>query len=485
MTTSGPRRQLLRLAVAFLLVRAATLLAYRDTLYYYGMVSNQFAIAEAAYKGHWFAWDKELAGNVMQAAKQQDRFIPLEEWKHFPGSGRYTVFPAQDLPGFGYIVVVTSRWWSDHLTTRYAMAIQLLSELAGLLFFVSCVRALVGARTAWLAGLVYVFGYPFMWPIASQPMRDVFAVPVYAALLAAVVWFAKTRGAIAAYLGSGLLIAAAAALLWVRPYGYYFGVLLLPFAVLVPRRPWRDRLALAVMLVLLPWLAFGLPLRQFNLRHYGVVETEGMGRGQWVRMGIAKDNPYGFVLSDEAMVPWIKRYYGRDVDYGSPEMNRLLGDYAEKILREDPAFYVKTVLLVWLQLAKTPLDVVPPFPLVEYASSGLRPTEYLSTYPGQSIYKALNRILLTVYFYGGILLAIRMLKRRREERWGLAMLLTPLVYTTAVQAATLSEPRYMAVGAWVLVLPIAAWLQELADERRRSRSVVNGLAPNAASAPPS
>jgi hypothetical protein len=51
------------------------------------------------------------------------------------------------------------------------------------------------------------------------------------------------------------------------------------------------------------------------------------------------------------------------------------------------------------------------------------------------------------------------------------MLMSPLVYTTAVQAATLSEPRYMAVGAWVLVLPIAAWLQELSDERRRSQGV--------------
>jgi hypothetical protein len=481
MTTSGPRRLLLRLAVAFLLVRAATVLAYHDTVYYYGMVSNQFAIAEAAYKGHWFAWDKELAGNVMREAKRQDRFIPLEEWSRFPGSGRYTVFPAQDLPGFGYIVALTSRWFSDQLTTRFAMAIQLLSELAGLLLFVGCVRALLGARTAWLTGLVYVFGYPFMWPIASHPMRDVFAVPVYAAMLAAVVWFTKARGAIAAYLGSALLITAAVVLLWVRPYGYYFGILLLPFAALVPKRPWRGRLALAVMLAVVPWLGFGLPLRQFNLRHYGAVDTDGMGRGQWVRMGIAKDNPYGFVLSDEAMVPWIKRYYGRDVDYGSPEMNRLLGDYAEKILREDPAFYVKTVLLVWLQLAKTPLDVVPPFPLVEYASSGLSPTEYLSAYPGQFVYKALNRLLLTAYFYGGIFLAIRMLMRRREERWGLAMLLSPLAYTTAVQAATLSEPRYMAVGAWVLVLPIAAWLQELSDERRRSRGVA---AASGAAAPP-
>jgi hypothetical protein len=471
MTPSGPRRPLLWLAVAFLLVRAATVLAYRDTPYYYGMVSNQFAIADAAYKGHWFAWDEELAGNVMREAKRLDRFIPLEEWSRFSGSGRYKVFPAQDLPGFGYIVVVTSRWWSDHLTTRFAMAIQLLSELAGLLLFVGCVRALLGARTAWLTGLLYVFGYPFMWPIASHPMRDVFAVPVYAALLAAVVWFAKARGPTAAYLGSGLLISAAAALLWVRPYGYYFGVLLLPFAALVPKRPRRDRLVLAAMLVLVPWVAFGLPLRRFNLRHYGVAETEGMGRGQWVRMGIAKDNPYGFVLSDEAMVPWIKRYYGRDVDYGSPEMNRLLGDYAEKILREDPAFYLKTVLLVWRELAKTPLDVVPPFRLVEYASSGLSPTEYLSAYPGQFVYKALNRLLLTVYFYGGILLAIRMLMRRRDERWGLAMLLSPLAYTTAVQAATISEPRYMAVGAWVLVLPIAAWLEELFEGRRRSRGV--------------
>jgi hypothetical protein len=71
-----------------------------------------------------------------------------------------------------------------------------------------------------------------------------------------------------------------------------------------------------------------------------------------------------------------------------------------------------------------------------------------------------------------------MLRRRRDERWALAMLLSPLVYTTAVQAATLSEPRYMAVGAWVLVLPIAAWLEELFNHRR------SGVMLSGAGAPP-
>ena len=50
-------RRLLVVAIALVGVRALTIEAYRGTLYYYGLVAHQFAIADAAYAGHWFAWD--------------------------------------------------------------------------------------------------------------------------------------------------------------------------------------------------------------------------------------------------------------------------------------------------------------------------------------------------------------------------------------------------------------------------------------------
>ena len=121
-------RTLAALAVLFLLLRVVTVAAYRDTLYCYGLVSHQFSIAEAAYKGHGFTYDAVLTENASKEANRSGRHIPLEEWARLGGSGEYTAYPAADLPGLGYLIAATSRWFGDRLTTRYAMAIQVSVE---------------------------------------------------------------------------------------------------------------------------------------------------------------------------------------------------------------------------------------------------------------------------------------------------------------------------------------------------------------------
>lgn len=463
-----PRRPLLVVAALFLAVRAATIVAYSDTLYYYGMIGHQFGIAEAAYHGHWFAHDKVLSGEALAEARREGRFVPIEEWKRLPRSGRYTTFPAADLPGYGYLIAFTSRWLADDLTTRYALAVQVLVELASLLLFLRCAALGFGRRAAWIAGLVYAFGYPFIWPIASLPMRDVFIMGTYAAFLAAAFAFLRLPGwrGLAA---SALLVGAGSLLLWVRPHGYYFFGVLLPLAMLAARKPLRERAAFCAVLVAVPWLAFGRPLERFNLRHYGVAATDALGRTLWQAMGIARDNPYGFVLADEAMLPWIEARYGRDVEYASPEMNRLLGDYAREVIRRDPAFYLKTMALSCLEMLKTPLDFVPPFRLVEYASSGLSPGAYARAHPGSFAFKVANRVLLVFFFYGGLWAALRLYRVRPGARLELALLLTPLAYAVGVQATTHFEARYMATAAFVLVLPWACAI-EARLERDRSRA---------------
>ncbi len=458
-------RRLAVLAILFLLVRVATVIAYRDTLYYYGMITHQFAIAEAAYAGHGFAHDPVLSGGALAEAKRQGRHIPLEEWSRLPRSGRYITFPAADLPGLGYLIAWTSRWWDDHLTTRYALAVQVLVELASVLLFVGCAAHVYGRRAAFFSGLVYAFAYPFIWPIASLPMRDVFILGTYASFIAAVFVFLRTPGVRALALVVPLLLAGSL-LLWVRPHGYYFFVVMLPLVALARHRTLRERATLALILVLVPWLTFGYPFRLFNLRHYGVAETDALGRTLWQHMGIARDNPYGFVLVDEAMLPWIRTHYGEDVEYASPEMNRLLGDHARRVIREDPAFYLKTVALSCVEMLKTPLDFVPPFPLVEFASSGLTLAEYARAHPLAFAFKIFNRALLATFFYGGLFLALRLARRRPEQRLELALLLSPLLYAVLVQAATHFESRYMATAAWVLVLPWACALGRAPTEGR-------------------
>lgn len=461
---SRPWPRLAFLALLFLVVRIATIAAYRNTLYYYGMISSQFGIAEAAYKGHEFAYDHVLVGAAFREASRQGRHIPIEEWRQLQASGQYSTFPAVDLPGLGYLIGYTSRWLDDHLTTRWALAVQVLVEMASVILFVSCAASVFGYRAALSACLVYVLAYPFIWPLASLPMRDVFGIGGFAANIAAVLSFIQTRGW-RSWFRSGLLLVAGSVLLWVRPYGYYIFWVFLPLVAVVRRRSLRSRAAFALMLFLIPWLLFGLPLRHFNVRHYGVADTDLIGRALWEQMGIAKNNPYGFVLKDEALLPWIKAYYGRDVEYASPEMNKLLGDYVRRVIREHPEFYLKTVALTCLEMAKTPLDFIPPFPLVDYSTSGLTLLEYAQQHPVAFVFKLFNRVLLTAFFYGGLYTTLRLALRHPSRRLELAVLMSPLVYAVLVQAATHFESRYMAVGAWVLVLPLASGLEDALAHR--------------------
>jgi hypothetical protein len=465
-------RYVAKFLLLFIVVRACTVLAYRDTVYFYGMVANQFAIAEAAYKGYSFSWDARLAGAALEETRRSGRFVPIEDWAHLPRSGRYTTFPAEDVPGYGYLISATSRWLGTRLTTVYAMAVQLAAEAFGVLMFVLAASRVFGALTAQRAGLLYLLAYPFVWPSAGQPMRDVFAIPIFsAAVLAA--GAARGRSPARETAVAVLLIGAGSALLWVRPSAYYFPAFVALLLLAGRHRPLGARLRFAIPALLVPWLVFGLPFRQFNLRHYGVADTDFLGRTLWEHMGVVRDNPYGFVQDDAALVPWVERHYGRSVEYASPEMNRLLGDYARDVVLRDPAYFLKTRLYLVARIAATPLDVIPPFRVVEFRSSGMTVLEYLRAHPGSFAYKALNRVLLTGYFYLGLAAAIIVWWRHPEHRHAMLVLLSPLLYTMATLAWTDCEPRGMATAAWVLLLPIATVL-------RRPRSIP---APNDARTP--
>jgi hypothetical protein len=476
-------RYVVKFLLLFLAVRACTLVAYRETVYYYGMVSNQFAIADAAYRGHAFSWDASLTFAALQETRRSGRFVPLEAWEHLPRSGRYTTFPAEDVPGYGYLISVTSRWLASRLTTVYAMAAQIAAEACGVLLFVVAAARVFGAVAAARAGLLYVFAYPFVWPMASQPMRDVFAIAIFSTtVLAASAVPARTpaRGFALAV----ALIGGGSVLLWVRPSAYYFPAFVALLVMFGSGRSLGARLRFAIPAVLIPWLVFGLPFRQFNLRHYGVADTDFLGRTLWEHMGVVKGNPYGFVQDDAALVPWVQRHYGRSVEYASPEMNRLLGDYAREVVRRDPVYFLKTRLYLVGRIAATPLDLMPPFRVVEFRSSGMTLWEYLRSHPGSFAYKALNRVLLTGYFYLGVAAAILVWRRQPEHRHGLLVLLSPLLYTLGTLAWTDCEARGMATAAWVLLLPIATAADRMrlrpstpVHESRRPTPMAPPLAP--------
>ena len=128
--------------------------------------------------------------------------------------------------------------------------------------------------------------------------------------------------------------------------------------------------------MLVPWLVFGLPLRRFNLKYYGVADTQAIGRTVWEHMGIVPDNPYGFAMDDAAMLPWIKSHYGRDVEYASPEMNRLLSEYVWTVIRRDPWYFARTVALSCVDMLRTPLDRGSAFPARRVLALGPQPARF-------------------------------------------------------------------------------------------------------------
>ncbi len=453
-----------------------TILLYKDTSYYYGMVANQFSIAEAAFNGHEFSYEPVLSIAVRNDANSTGSYIPLEKWKDYPRSGQYKTFPAKDLPGYGYLISFTSKLFGGELTSRYAFAIQILLELVALLLFCYCVYLAFGERIAFISGMLYIIGYPFIWPIASQPMRDIFVLGVYSFYVTAFFLF-RQKNNILSYLIIVALVSMASMLLWVRPSGYYFFFLIAPTILLVRDKGLLSRMGFLSLTILLPLLIFGIQHKQFNLKHYGVKNTHFLGASMWEGMGNIKDNPYGFVYNDAALVPFVKEHYGLDLEYLTPEMNRLLFEYSLEVIKEDPAYYLKTVLRRCKNISTRPVSIVYPKGLepketIDLSETNLSVFGYAKKHPQAFILKVFSRIFAFSFFYGGVILTLLLFMREKPKRLDILILISPLIYTLATQIPVRFEGRYLATGAWVLIAPLAFYIEVLIQriKSRKERS---------------
>ena len=466
---------LLAIAGLFLAVRLATIYVYNvhyRHYYYYGMVAMSFAVADGKYYGHPNAEDRTLVSAAQQLANRTNRFVPLEDWATLPRSGEYRTHAPNDIPGYGYLIAWTSRWFGGRLTARYAMAIQVVVEMIALLLFVWCVLELCGPVVAWLTGLLYLFAYPFLWPIASQPLRDVFALASFSFAVAAAVLVMRKRGWPIFALAS-ILIAFAALFLWCRPTGYYFFFGTAVVALFARQVDLKRRLALAAALFLIPLLVFGLPYKRFNVKYYGTASTSFQGVWLWEGMGIIKDNPYGFVENDLAIIPFVQSLGLPDTEI-SPRVNEMLLRYSLNVIKKDPLYYAKTVAKRCGFILLSPLQLELPFVRFTSPPAADAPSllAYLGQYPKESALKFALWVLPGAFFYLGLFAAGWLWWRQRNLRLELLLLQLPLVYTLAYQIPLHFESRYLAVGAWVLVLPIACLLTTV-GRRSRGESAID------------
>jgi len=442
MLKTGMFKKFIILAILFVLVRIFTISEYQNFYYNYGDYVSQFLLAEAAYhNAPSFSVDATLNSAVYNVANKENRYIPLEEWQKYPTSTNYVTFPAVDLPGFAYLITWTSKYFSDHLTSHYAFGIQLIIELFSLLSFVYCISLVFSEPIAFVAGLIYIFAYPFIWPIATQPTRDMFELAVYATPILAFFLFVFKKGN-AWWFCSILLLVLTALMLWVRPTGYYYLYLLAPLIFFVKHKSFLQKLTFFGLMILIPFSLFGVPFKLFNLKHYGVADTHVIGRGLWEGLGEIKNNPYGFVFDDSALVPFIKNYYHKDVAYASPEMNQLLGDYAITIIKRDPGYYFATVASRLDKLKWNSLDIVSP--------EGSHIKRALAIHNFYEKYGS-------IFFYLAIISMILMFVTQRKKALYLLVLLTPFFYVLLPLLGLQFEQRTLIKAAWVFILPLA-WL---------------------------
>lgn len=460
------RGRLLWVLAAFLVVRALTVWAYQKnaTLYYYGQISGQFAIADAWWQGHEFSEDRVLSAAACRTAESEGRFVPLEEWETLPRSGEYKTFPAVDLPGYGYIIAWTSRLFGDRLTARYAMVGQVLAEAAGVAAFTVAVMLLAGGGIGMWSGLLYSLAFPVIWAQASLPMRDIFAVPIMALVLLALAIFRSKVARERIWIPAALLIAAL--LLWVRPSAYFVFIFVAPLVLLTPGRTWRERLACAALFVAIPLLVFGLPQKRFNAKYYGTTNTHFLGRSLWEGLGIVKDNQYGLRLDDEALTPWLESR-GHRVEYASVEMNRLLGEYVGEVLRKDPMLFVRALGLRLVAFAERPLDFTPPRPFPRPGEAAASPSRAALRDPVGFFYAVCSRTA-PLLGWTGMAAAVAWLMLRREDWWAILSLQTPFLYAVGSVMPLNYEPRYGAAGAWSLLAALA-WCAWAAWTRMRGK----------------
>jgi len=444
----------LLLAVLFAVTRAGVVSYYESIgfFYYYGMVSNQYAIAEAAFNGHFNSEDFGLKKAVREVAFERGRPTPIEEWKNYPKTGKYTTFPAQDLPGYGYIIAYTSRWFGGELTTKYAYAVQLAAEFAAMMSLAACAGAMLGGRAALRFGIFYIFLFPFIWPLAFQPMRDIFNFAVSSFGVAAFFVYSRGKGN-GSLLGAAALLVVSSLLLWVAPRCYYFIFLLAPAAFFSANKALASKAAFAALCVAVPLAVFGVPYRSFNVAHYGTQDTATIGRGLWEGMGIAGENKYGFKLDDSAMLPFLKELGHENVSYGSPEMNRLLGEHAIGVIKEDPGFYLKTILVRSIRMARNPL---PMFYQQRNprSESGLSRSEYIMRNPVDAAMGVAQNAWALAVFHLGLIFSAAMVFAMRERRAEAAVFALPVYYLLATTLPLHFEARYMAAGAPALIAPL-------------------------------
>ena len=499
------KRFALALALGFILSRALVILSFEPVHgpYYHEMVQNQFSIAEARWNGHPNSWDKKRQAAAVLESERLKRQLSIEEWDTLP-RWEFTTFPAMDLPGYGYLIAVTSGLFGTQLTSRYAFALQLLAEFLGILLYCLLIWRFMSPHLACWTGWIYVIAYVFVHPVSGQPIRDLMVIPVYSLLCWVVLEgfrvsqpkgleFLKRIGK-PQILHLAKLTAAlvtVALLLWVRPIGYYFIYGLALLILFFPKKIGKLRLS-ALVLICFGFLAFSLPLQNFNRHYYGTKDPKFLGWGLWVSLGLVQPNDFGFVYGDRDMRRWGQERLGDPhLGLGDIRLNEEAYRYALSAIRQQPSLLLRSYGEKFKRFWKEPLsweaywtlkttgDLAQEVDLEKGNFLWNKLTLYLkliARYPIDALHRAVS---IYGFFFSklgligiclGLLLRKESMRTLIRERWVFLVLLSPLIYHLTQFFLYVPERRHFAQGAWPLCLGVAVFVEWMIQSKRKSKT---------------
>jgi hypothetical protein len=457
-------RDFVILLILFVISRAIFIATF-DWLngpYHHEMVVGQFLIADAKWHGYDFSHELNLGKRVIELSENRHATVPIEEFKNIERTYSFSIFPAKDVPGYGYLIAYSSRLLGTELTSRYAFLVQLLVELIGLVLFTCCISTLLNRNIALTFGLLYLIGFPFLQLISGQPIRDMFGVFGYIIATTAVVYYSTRKHlefkSTITILSMSVVFAG---ILWIRPSAYYFIFLLALYVLFMKGKTLPGKILVIILLIMPSQLIFSNQYKDFNVKYYGTHNTYFLGWGLWIGLGNAKDENYEFVYGDRDFLKWARMRTGDNtLELGDVEINKLGLKHALETLRNDPFLYVRAMYgRVKILIAK-PLSLDYWKGYVPRRTNKLSYLDYILNHPRDVIHY-LIQIYGFVFFWVSMACLLTILITR-HCRVGFDnsfyLLLLPFLYHLCQFIFYVPDPRHFVSGAWILCLPIAYYL---------------------------
>ena len=324
-----------------LIIRLLMLSQLHHAYFASGRVISQAEMARNLINGNGLKRNAAFMGEVSTRQKygtEEERLVDLEDVP-LPKEERWVGRSSSDTPGYAFLLAGS---WKLFGKKRYiyVQVIQVLIDTFMIFLIFQIGNNFFNWQIGLLAGCFYALYLP-QARLAVAANRDTwatFAVIISLYLLSRMIKNPNRSKRWIYYILVGLVIGL---FTWVRPTLAFIPIFI--GIALFFKDGIKECLIAVVASMLVVFITFWLPFMITNYRDFGRPFVGPLGQGLWEGMGNVGENKYGFVLDDGKAYEWAKNQ-GCEYEYGTPEYDDFLKEYAIKVIKQDPLFYLSTVV---------------------------------------------------------------------------------------------------------------------------------------------